>query len=178
MIRAAPAANGNKDVKANTKTPSDNRNANGNSNSANTNSNTNANSNSNSETATAPTDEARVLADLTAIENEWQVANVEGDKQKLQRILADDYVGTRADGSNQGKADYIKDLKPDPSIKHSEFENLKVSLKGDRATLEGLVKLDVEIDGRVQEVALRFTDKFVWRAARWQAVGSEIARVE
>jgi hypothetical protein len=177
MMRAAQTTNGNENkvVKANINRPADNRNVNtnGNSNSANTNANANKNSD-----PTAPTDETRVLSDLTAIENDWQAANIEGDKQKLQHILADDYVGTRADGTIQGKADYINDLKPDPAIKHSQFENLKVTLKGDRVTLEGLARLDVDVDGEVRELVLRFTDKYVWRDARWQAVGSEVARVD
>ncbi len=159
-----------------------NANTNGNSNSSvtntNENANTNTNLNSNSNSADGrqpPTNEDQVLSDLTDIENEWSAANINADKKKLQRILADDYVGTNLDGTMQGKADYIKDIKPDPSIKHWDFDNLKLTLKRDRATLSGTVTLEVE--GQ-DDVVLRFTDKFVWRDARWQAVGSEVSRVK
>jgi Domain of unknown function (DUF4440) len=159
-----------------------NANTNGNSNSSVTNTNENANTstnlNSNSKPADGsqpPTNEDQVLSDLTDIENEWSAANINADKKKLQRILADDYVGTNLDGTMQGKADYIRDIKPDPSIKHWDFDNLKLSLKRDRATLSGTVTLEVE--GH-DDVVLRFTDKFVWRDARWQAVGSEVSRVK
>jgi hypothetical protein len=187
MMRAAQTRNENASSNSNLDRHDNNRNANantnGNSNSSvtNTNGNANANTNFNSNTNSAdnnqpPTNEDQVLSDLTDIENEWTVANINADKKKLQRILADDYVGTNLDGTIQGKADYIKNIKPDPSIKHWDFENLKLSLKRDRAALSGTVKLEVE--GQDDDVILRFTDKFVWRDARWQAVGSEVSRVK
>ena len=153
-----------------------NRNSNSSVTNTNENGNTSANLNSNTNSASQPpTNEDQALSDLTDIENEWSAANINADKKKLQRILADDYVGTNLDGMMQGKADYIRDIKPDPSIKHWDFDNLKLSLKRDRATLSGTVTLEVE--GQ-DDVVLRFTDKFVWRDARWQAVGSEVSRVK
>ena len=148
---------------------------NGNSNSRNANSNDNTNSGI-SDSSQPPTDQEKVLRDLKDLEDEWQVANISADKQKLQRILADDYVGTDSAGKMQGKADYIRDIKPNTEIKHWDFQDLKLDLKGDRATLAGNVSL--EIAGRDDEVVLRFTAKFVWRDARWQAVGSEVSRVK
>jgi type II secretory pathway pseudopilin PulG len=189
LMRAVRARSENRAVNANGNRTGDDRNANaeGNSNSsvtstnrsANSNSNTNVNSNANADsdpTTAPPTDEDHVLSDLTDIENEWTVANINADKKKLQRVLADDYVGTQLDGTIQGKADYIKDITPDPGTKHWEFEHLRLVLKGDRATLNGTVRLEVE--GLAEEVVLHFTDKFVWRDARWQAVGSEVSRVK
>ena len=157
--------------------------SNSNSNRGDANKNSNANNgNSNSSGSNTnqdiqpPTDQDRVLQDLKDIENDWQVANINADKQKLQRILADDYVGTDSEGKMQGKADYIRDIQRDTRIKHWDFQDLKLALKGDRATLTGNVSL--EIAGRDDEVVLGFTDKFVWRDARWQAVGSEVSRVK
>jgi uncharacterized protein DUF4440 len=120
---------------------------------------------------TAPTDSNQVLADLTSIEHEWTVANINADKKKLAWILADDYVGTAGDGRTQGKAEYLKTIERDSSIEKWEFEDLKVVLRGDRATLNGRIRLQVAGD----EAVYRFVDKFVWRDGRWQAVGSEVA---
>ncbi len=121
-----------------------------------------------------PTDKDIVLAALTDLEHEWTVANINADKEKLNRILADDYVGMSSDGKNQGKAEYLKTIERDTSIQKWEFEDLKVTLMGDRATLDGVVRLQLPD----QETAFRFTDKFVWRDGRWQAVGSEISRIK
>lgn len=153
---------------------------------ANTNANTNSNANSNvnsgeqsendnadSETSSPPTSEEAVLAQLTDLENEWTVANINADKKKLDRILADDYVGKSSEGKSQGKAEYLKTIEPDKTIQKWNFEDLKVGLTGDRATLTGIIRLQV----KDQEVAFNFTDKFVWRDGRWQATGSEVTPI-
>ena len=140
-----------------------------NSNSSSTDLNQNQNDNS-EETGPAPTDETVVLADLTNLENEWTAANINADKKKLKRILADDYVGTSPEGRSQGKAEYLRTIERDTTIEKWEFADLKVSLKGDRATLEGIIHLRI----RNQDNAFRFVDKFVWRDGRWQATASEV----
>jgi ketosteroid isomerase-like protein len=135
----------------------------------------NGNDNSNAEDTTPPpTDQQAVLADLKELEDEWTVANINADKKKLNRILADDYVGI-TEGRAQGKAEYLKTIERDTAIQHWEFEDLKVSLKGDRASLTGTLRLEVKDErGQNQNVAFRFTDKFVWRDGRWQATGSVV----
>lgn len=184
MLRAAENANhanintnternANANQNANVDT---NANANANSYVANDNKNENANANINANTDLAtepPTDADEVLSDLTDLEKEWTEANLSADKKKLVRILADDYVGTQQDGSIQGKADYLRDIKPDKSIKDWELQDLKLTLKGDRATLKGRMRLVREADD--EELFLQFTDKFVWRDDRWQAVASEVS---
>lgn len=190
MIRAAGEernSNGNTNSAGNLNA---NRNANVDSNSnSNTNTNSligngnlndnaspNANSNANTGLATeAPTDEHEVLADLTALEKEWTEANFAADKKKLARILADDYVGTDASGTIQGKREYLRDIKPE-KVAEWEFRELGVTLKGDRATLKG--KMQLQRDDDDEELILQFTDKFVWRDNRWQAVASEVSRAK
>jgi Domain of unknown function (DUF4440) len=170
----------------NTVTPR-NENLNINSESRNTNSDANANSDANSnlgnlnanvsdanENVSPPsTNEEEVLAKLTDLEHEWTAANINADKTALDRILADDYVGTTADGQALGKAEYIRTITRDTATRKWDFEDLKVSVKGNRATLSGIVTFETERG----EVRYRFTDKFVWRDGRWQAIGSEISQI-
>ena len=140
------------------------------------NSNTAA-SNSNSAsgpTTPAPTDKEVVLAQLKDIEHEWTVANLNADKKKLGEILADDYAGPNAQGRIQGKAEYINTIERDTSVQKWEFEDLKVTLRGDRATLIG--KIRYQLSDR--EAAFDFVDRFVWRDNRWQATGSEVTPSE
>ena len=138
----------------------------------------NENSNNNSaaeDTTPPPTDEEEVLQHLTDLEHDWTVANINADKKKLDRILADDYVGESANGNPQGKAEYLRTATRDTAIQKWNFEDLKLSLKGDRATLTGIIRLDVKDErGQDQNLAFRFTDKFVWRDGRWQATGSVV----
>jgi hypothetical protein len=183
MMRAAVNRNensGNANVEKresnrNSNTDSD-ANSNSDSASANLNENENRNLNANSaDNNQPPTDEDEVLSALTDLENEWTVANINADKKALTRILADDYVGKHTDGSMEGKADYLRTIKPDKTIKHWDFEDLKLTLRGERATLNG--KLSLEIEGQTENVVYNFTDKFVWRDGRWQAVWSEVSRL-
>lgn len=141
------------------------------------NSNTSETSNSNSETTEpvdtpAPSDHGQVLAQLTEIENEWTVANLNADKKKLDRILADDFVWRPEEGELQSKTDYIRTIQRDTSVDKWEFSNLKVTLVGDRATLSGTITYF----NQNQNIAYDFTDKFVWRDGRWQATGAELSR--
>jgi hypothetical protein len=121
----------------------------------------------------APADETQVLAQLTAIEHEWTVANINADRQKLDRILADDYVGQGPAGL-QGKKEYLDGIQRDTTTDRWEFDDLKVQLSGDRATLTGKVRFFA----RSGDEAFNFIDKFVWRDGRWQATASEIHRIQ
>lgn len=149
---------------------------------ANTNANSNVdsgeqneNDNSDEESVVPPaTNEEAVLAELNDLENEWTVANINADKKKLDRILADDYVGKSSEGKPQGKAEYLKTIQPDNTIQKWNFEDLKVGLAGNRATLTGIIRLQV----KDQEIAFNFIDKFVWRDGRWQAIGSEVTPIK
>jgi hypothetical protein len=171
--------NANNANNANVATAPSNSNASATLPNSNSNPNTNSAANENSaptnrELTPPPTDSALVLSDLKDIENDWTEANINADKRKLDYILADDYVGTASDGRSQGKAEYIKTIERDTVIEKWDFEDLNVTLRGDRATLTGRIR----IQARGQEVVYSFTDKFVWRDGRWQAVGSVVEQKE
>lgn len=122
-----------------------------------------------------PTDEEQVLAQLRDLEQEWTVANLNADKKKLAQILADDYVDSSGEGGRlQGKTDYLKTVQRNTDVEKWEFDDLKVHLAGDRATLTGKIKYM----GGGQQEEFDFTDKFVWRNGRWQATGSEVKKRE
>lgn len=168
------ASNINSNVNRRDNSNSNQSNSNSNSSPENENVNENLNDNSDAANTPAPTDEAAVLADLTSIEHAWTVANINADKKKLNRILADDYVGTPINGRPQGKAEYLATIERDTDTEKWEFEDLKVGLKGSRATLTGTLRLKIQ----GQDVSYRFVDKFVWRDGRWQATGSEVTQLK
>lgn len=122
------------------------------------------------EIAGVPDDEDEVESQLTRLEEKWADANVKGDKEALEMILADEYVG----GDNgRNKREYIDTLTPDPSIKSWEISDVTVDQDGDRATVKGTLKDETAKGTDVYA----FTDKFVWRDGRWQAVASKTTRV-
>lgn len=119
-----------------------------------------------------PTDHVQVLAQLKGIEDEWTVANLNADKKKLGRILADDFVGQGEGNQLESKADYIRTIERNTDVDKWELSDLKLTLVGDRATLTGIITYFL----RERSVSFDFTDKFVWRDGRWQATGAEIKR--
>jgi len=118
-----------------------------------------------------PDDEDAVLAQLSKLEEEWARANFKGDKQALEKILADDYSGG---ATEHNKREYIDALTPDASIKSWELKDLTVDQNDDRATVRGTLSEEKQKGTEVYD----FTDKFVWRDHRWQAVASHTSRVK
>ena len=118
----------------------------------------------------APTDEKVVLSQLTELERQWTVANIEGDKDTLDQILAEDY---RGGNPSHTKQQYLDEIKPDSTVKSWEFQDLRLDLDGDRATLDGYLRQETSRGTEVYS----FTDEFVWRDGRWQATASRTTRV-
>jgi hypothetical protein len=111
----------------------------------------------------APTDSDKVLGQLTRLEDEWERANTEADKSALDRILAEEYQG---DG--QDKKKYLETIQPHPGRKWS-FSNFRLDLNGKRAELKYHL---VRTEPNAKPQAGEYTDTFVWRDRRWQAVSS------
>lgn len=149
-----------------------NRVENSNSNTAETTNDANSNSTEHVNTP-PPTDREQVLAQLKELENEWTVANLNADKKKLDRILADDYAGQESEeGGLQTKAEYINTIERDTQVEKWEFSDLNLSLAGDRVTLSGIITYFV----RERSVSFDFKDRFVWRDGRWQATSAELKK--
>jgi hypothetical protein len=118
-----------------------------------------------------PTDADEVEAQLTKLEKEWTEANIKGDKEALERILADEYVGN--DESSRTKRQYIDSLKPDPSVQEWEISDVSVAQTGERAVVSASLRQET-----TETEKYTFIDTFVWRDHRWQAVSSHSTRVK
>jgi hypothetical protein len=119
-----------------------------------------------------PTNSAEVLAQLTKLEKEWTEANLKGDKEALEKILADEYVGN--DENSRTKQKYIDTLKPDNTVESWDVFDVTVNQTGDRAVVNGSLKEETADETYVYD----FVDTFVWRDHRWQAVTSHATRVK
>jgi hypothetical protein len=119
-----------------------------------------------------PTDSDEVLAQLTKLEKEWSEANIKGDKEALENILAEEYVGN--DESSRTKRKYIDSLTPDNSVAEWEVYDVTVAQTGERAVVSGSLKQETTDGTEVYN----FIDTFVWRDHRWQAVSSHTTRVK
>jgi hypothetical protein len=117
-------------------------------------------------------------AALIALENEW-LAN-EHNASVLERILASDFVHPLPTGDFVTKAQHIafSSAHPPPANRKQHFDHMQVRVYGDVGIVNGVVVTTDEKDpsrtGGNEEVNRTvFTDVFVWRDGRWQAVNAQ-----
>ena len=124
-------------------------------------------------------------AALIALENEW-LAN-EHNASVLERILASDFVHPFPTGDFVTKAQHIafSSAHPPTANRKQHFDQMRVRVYGDVGIVNGVVVTtdekgpssprrvfdrtggDEEVDRTI------FTDVFVWRDGRWQAVNAQ-----
>jgi len=112
---------------------------------------------------------------LLALEDEWLHAR---DAATLGWILADDFVHPVSQGVFLSKAEhiewYVQHLPP--LDRKTRFEQVRVRIYGDTAVVNGVVIASDESGKEVERSV--FTDVFVYRDGRWQAVNAQENRVE
>src|SRR5215467_14245361 len=113
---------------------------------------------------------------LIELENTWLVG--EHDAAVLERILASDFVHPVVTGDFLTKAQHIyysTKYRP-PANLHNRFENLKVRVYDTVGIVNGTVVISDENGKEVNRTV--FTDVFVYRDGRWQAVNAQENKVE
>ena len=115
---------------------------------------------------------------LMQVEREWVDALLKRDTAALERILADDWAGISWDGKNNNKAQAIADLQSALRIESINLEPMKVRVLGDTAVVTGGDTEKTQYEGKDISGRYLWTDVFVNRDGRWQAVASQSTRVE
>jgi hypothetical protein len=128
-------------------------------------------------------DTASVERALTQIERDWsQVGmkkeNLDKDTKTLDRVLADDWIGLDFLGTASTKAQSIANLKSGTSTLQSvELGPMKVRVFGNTAVVTGSDTEKSTYKGKDSSGKYVWTDVFVNRNGRWQAVSSETTKV-
>jgi len=113
------------------------------------------------------------------VETEWGDAMTKRDIAALDRILGDDHSVITKDGSILTKAQEIENYKSEASSNELfDLEPMKVRVFGDTAVVTGGHREKSYNFGKDTSGHYRWTDIFVKRSGRWQAVASELTRVE
>lgn len=114
-------------------------------------------------------------AEIAKLEDRWLKAIVEDDVAALNQILADDFARPApAAGKFITKSQYLayyRSRKPTPAAGSKHIENLSIKIYGQTAIARGMV-VNAAPDGRIVSRNL-FTDVFVNRDGRWQAVSAQ-----
>jgi len=108
---------------------------------------------------------------LMALENAW--LKNEHNAAELEHILAADFLHPVVTGDVLTKAQHIKfsstHLSPADLTKH--FEGLQIRVYGDVGIVNGLVVATNRDENVVRKTV--FTDVFVYRDGRWQAINAQ-----
>ena len=113
---------------------------------------------------------------LINLENEW--LKHEHDAAALERVLATDFVHPVVTGDLLNKAQHISystKYRPPANLKN-RFDDLKVRVYGDVGIVNGTVVTSDDSGREIDRTV--FTDVFVFRDGRWQAVNAQENKVQ
>jgi ketosteroid isomerase-like protein len=126
----------------------------------------------------AKSDSASVEQTLVQMERDWTQANLKKDTAALDRILADDWVAVDHEGKASTKAQALADLKSGASATQSvDLGEMKVRVLGNTAFVTGSDTEKSAFKGKDTSGKYYWTDVFMQRNGRWQAVASQSAKV-
>lgn len=118
---------------------------------------------------------------LMQLERDIGKANIDRDFAFFDRVEADEFIFTGADGSLLNKQEDLKGLKepanPDAALLAYDVDEMNVLLYEKTAVVTGRVTTKRRYKGAESSSQSRFTDVFVWRDERWQIVAGHSSRL-
>ena len=119
-----------------------------------------------------PAPQASAEQEIRALETQWNEARAHADIATLDRLLADDWTVTHANGTTDTKAKYLADLRSGArkfagAVTVSDFV---VRFYGDTAIASGSSDSTVTLNGQAQGGKLHFTRVYVKRSGVWRMV--------
>lgn len=124
-------------------------------------------------------DTASIEKSILQMERDWTEAGLKNDFKTMDRIIADDWVAIDFAGKTITKAQAIADLKSGASKNQSvELGEMKVRVFGNTAVVTGSDTEKSTYKGKDSSGKYVWTDVFVNRNGRWQAVASQSTKIE
>ena len=117
--------------------------------------------------------------EVMELDRKWTEAYRLKDQKTLEHLLADDFHFTELDGRFYDKHQYIqstankRDWWTHETYEYDMQDVMTRRVASDTIILTGAYQSKARIDGSNQAGRFRFTDVFVKRNNRWQAVGSQ-----
>jgi ketosteroid isomerase-like protein len=112
--------------------------------------------------------------DLTKIQHRLAQAWVDGDREFIESVLADDWSVTDLTGRVLTKEEVTREAfaSDERQVVSMTIDDIRVRPFTEWAVVTGETRAAGQYQGEVMEVKLRFTDVFALRNGRWQAVAS------
>ena len=103
-----------------------------------------------------------------------------GDRATVEHIIAPEWTSTGPDGSTSDRAIVLAQVfeTGGHKIRVLEVNDVKARVFGDAAVVTGRTHGVGEFEGSGYDVVIRFTDTFVRRQGRWQAVASHASIIQ
>ena len=111
---------------------------------------------------------------LIALQQTLAKAWLAGDRAGVERIIAPEWRLTGPDGSRTDRASLLAQVFETGAhkIRRLEVDDVEARVFGDAAVVTGRTHGVGESGGAPYDVYIRFTDTFIRRDGRWQAVAS------
>src|SRR5262245_21340975 len=122
-----------------------------------------------------------VPATIAGLERQWAAAFLAHDAKTIDRILADDYVGTDGRAMMSDKKSELEEVKAtepgDFVLVADQITDIKVRVFGTTAVATAISNEKARFKGK--EIAPRFRRTTVWikRDRRWQCVSFHASRI-
>jgi ketosteroid isomerase-like protein len=118
--------------------------------------------------AHCPQDQPKTEAALIALERTWAEALNHKNAQTVSCLLADEFEDADVDGSLHARAETLAKIPNRKPLRTNRLTELRAHIEGNMGFARGLN----EIVGAGGEVVarVRFTDIFIYRDGRWQAL--------
>jgi ketosteroid isomerase-like protein len=115
---------------------------------------------------------------LKQLEHDWSQASLKRDLATLDKIMADDWISIDFQGRTVTKSETIANLKSgSPATQAAGIGEMKVRVFGDSAIVTGSDTEKSSVKGKDVIDKYLWTDVFVKRNGRWQAVASQSTKV-
>jgi ketosteroid isomerase-like protein len=116
---------------------------------------------------------------VRTLNRQWMQAYTTRDTEFLDRHMANDYVGTFPDGSVHDKKSEIAAVRSGAvAIQKMEPVEMMVRIYDKAAVITGHSSVTATVNGRNMNAELRFTDVWIKQGNQWQAVASQVTRIE
>jgi ketosteroid isomerase-like protein len=131
------------------------------------------------ETRKATGQDSAVAEAIGKLNRQWMEAYTKRDTAFLNRYLSDDYVGTFPDGTVHDKKSEIEAVTSGAvAIAQMQPGEMTVRVYDNAAVITGQSSVKARVEGQDMSAELRFTDVWVKRGNQWQAVASQVTRIE
>jgi ketosteroid isomerase-like protein len=116
-----------------------------------------------------------VTAQIKQLESRWEASLLKHDTSEIERIVADDFIGTSSSGKQGDKATLLAEAKRDTNTYMSAVSSdMSVRLYGPNvAVVTGVARETGKTKaGKTFTNSFRFTDTWVERNGEWQCVAA------